>query len=92
MRRGELRLHHLGVLRCSTRVRGGVREPRLVLEQRPGVGGRIGETRLDDVGAKPLEIRDIGLGEIAGLGLAPVTDPRRLAQQPDRQALEARFR
>ena len=69
-----------------------MRLQRLVLELRPGVRARVGDARLDDARAQPLEIGHPGLRRVAPLGLASVADPGRLPEQADREPGEARLR
>ena len=52
---------------------------------------RRGIARLDDARPEPLELGDPGLGGVARLGLTPVADLRRAAQEPDREPVEPRL-
>ena len=68
-----------------------MRLQRFVLELRPGVRGRVGNARLDDARAQPLEIGHPGLRCIAALGHASVADSGRLPEQPNREPVQARL-
>src|SRR4029079_14857464 len=88
----ELLPHEHAVLVRTTREGRRVRPERLVLELRPGIGRRLGHARLDDTGSEALEGFHPCLGRVRALRLAPVSDPRRLPQQTDRETRKAWLR
>ena len=63
---------------------------RLVQEQRPHVGAAAGIADSTTRAPEPLELRRPGLRGVARLGLPPVAEIRRAAQQPDREPVEPR--
>ena len=61
-----------------------MRLQRFVLELRPGVRRRVGDARLDDARAQPLEIGHPRLRCVAALGYASVADPGACRSSPTR--------